>query len=984
MHMRMRKMLATLLAAVMVLGLLPGGAAASGSDKKLQTDASGWKLEKAAPGSASQRGMVNTATSDQYVPGEVIVRFKDGTTANQRSATAAKAGARTGRSISRKVPGLVKAELKAGVAVEDAIAAYERDPMVEYAQPNYRKRMLKTPNDPSFTQLWGLNNTGQNGGTVDADIDAPEAWEISTGSSDVVVAVIDSGVDYTHPDLAANMWVNPGEIPGNGIDDDGNGYVDDIHGADTVNNDGDPFDDNDHGTHCAGTIGAKGDDELGVVGVNWNVRIMAIKMLDAEGWGTTESAVKAFEYAQAQGVKLASNSWGGVYSLDQAEYDAIAAFDGLAVFAAGNSSANTDSSPHYPSAYNLPNILAVGATDKNDAKASFSNYGATTVDVFAPGVGIVSTVPAPKIDTAVILDEPFNNLSKWNVFSFNAAKKPWELAGTRYVSPSSAAANIGYVNNQWESLEIKEENALTLAGAEFYKLRGKTWIDLETGYDFIDFWLRSPTHSWQYLASGTGDTGGFIPFELNLSDYPGADTILTFEVVSDESINSAQGWDGVWLDDLQVVAQKRGEDFSEAYEPFNGTSMATPHVSGVAALALAVRPDLTTAQLKQAIMQSVDAKAGLSGLCVTGGRVNANTLLTNLLAEISAGEMHGTVDAGGVPISGATVKAGSHPAVNTATDGSYRVVGLAPGTYSVTVSHPDYYPITYEALEVVAGADLLQNASLAPRPGSVGGKVTSGGAPLSGVSVKVGANPTVTSGADGTYLAGGIAPGTYSVTYTKSGYYPKTVSGVTVEANRAVTRDVSLDRLPGTLSGRVTNGGVGVGSVAVKIGSRAPVYTNSSGYYTATGVPVGSYSVSYSKSGYVTQTLGGVGITAGGTTARNVALARTVVKAKIVRKPTSSKLSYKRKSGVAKFKLSAKVTGWGGLPLAKRTVYLQTSKTGTSGWKNTYKLTTSSTGSASKSFKIKTKGVRYYRWYMPAKSGVNYKAYTTKQKVTVK
>src|SRR5262249_48878129 len=149
----------------------------------------------------------------------------------------------------------------------------------------------------SFSSLWGLHNTGQTGGTPDADIDAPEAWDVTTGSSSVVVAVIDTGVDYTHPDLAANIWTNAGEVPGNGVDDDHNGYVDDVHGYDFVNNDGDPMDDHFHGTHVAGTIGAVGNNGTGVAGINWNVKIMALKFLDGNGGGYASDAIRAVNYA---------------------------------------------------------------------------------------------------------------------------------------------------------------------------------------------------------------------------------------------------------------------------------------------------------------------------------------------------------------------------------------------------------------------------------------------------------------------------------------------------------------------------------------------------------------------------------------------------------------------------------------------------------------------------------------------------------------
>jgi len=234
---------------------------------------------------------------------------------------------------------------------------------------------------------------------VDADIDAPEAWDVTTGNSNVVVAVIDTGVDYAHADLAANMWKNPNEIAGNNIDDDGNGYIDDIYGIDAVNGDGDPYDDNSHGTHIAGTIGAVGNNGIGVAGVNWNVKIMACKFLDANGSGFTSDAIECIEYilnhkTNGINVKVTNNSWGGgAYS--QALYDAIQAMENediLFIAAAGNNSVNADVTPHYPSSYNLNNIISVAATNSNDALSGFSNYGVASVDLAAPGSNIYSTI----------------------------------------------------------------------------------------------------------------------------------------------------------------------------------------------------------------------------------------------------------------------------------------------------------------------------------------------------------------------------------------------------------------------------------------------------------------------------------------------------------------------------------------------------------------------------------------------------------------
>ncbi len=299
------------------------------------------------------------------------------------------------------------------LTVEQTKGALENLAGVQYAEPNFVLTVDQTfPDDPSWPSLWGMHNTGQSGGTVDADVDAPEAWDLHTGSADVVVAVIDTGIDYDHPDLADNMWTNLGECPGgvctaNGIDDDGNGHVDDFHGIDTAFNDSDPFDGQGHGTHVAGTIGAVGNNGIGVAGINWDVQLMALKFLNDSGSGATSDAVEALDYMVRMrrdydvNVVASNNSWsGGGYS--QALVDAIQAGvdEGiLFVAAAGNDGQNNDAVPSYPSSYGLEGIISVAATDRFDQLAYFSNYGAQHVDLSAPGVSILSTTPGGNYST---------------------------------------------------------------------------------------------------------------------------------------------------------------------------------------------------------------------------------------------------------------------------------------------------------------------------------------------------------------------------------------------------------------------------------------------------------------------------------------------------------------------------------------------------------------------------------------------------------
>jgi len=342
------------------------------------------------------RDFTQAAPNMAYTPGRLLVRFTPGLKAAQRTQMLNGLG---GALIVREykiVPGLCLVKLPAGLAVAQALQTFNRTAGIIYAEPDYVVNAVAIPDDALFDELWGMHNTGQTGGTSGADIDAPEAWEINTGSRQVVVAVIDTGVDYTHPDLTNNIWTNPGEIPGNGLDDDGNGFVDDVHGYDFVNGDGDPMDDHFHGTHVSGTIGAEGNNGIGVAGVCWKTSIMALKFLDAGGSGNTADAIAAIEYATLMGARVMNNSWGGggyEQSLKDA-IDAAGAANIVFVAAAGNDFGNdNDVTPLYPAGYDSTNILSVMATDHDDLRSDFSNFGLTTVDLAGPGTDVLSCAP---------------------------------------------------------------------------------------------------------------------------------------------------------------------------------------------------------------------------------------------------------------------------------------------------------------------------------------------------------------------------------------------------------------------------------------------------------------------------------------------------------------------------------------------------------------------------------------------------------------
>lgn len=353
------------------------------------------------PASAASQRAVDALRDNpalNYAPDSVLVRFAAGATPAQvRQARAAVNGNKLRRYT--LVPGLEHLGIGRGIGVQKAIDVLQRLPFVEYVEPDHVRR--PATNDTYYDLLWGLENTGQsiNGvtGTADADIDADLAWTIASGDPGFVVAVIDSGVEYSHEDLRNNVWVNPGEVAGDGIDNDGNGFVDDIHGWDFFAGDNDPMDEDGHGTHVAGTICAERDNGTGVAGVVGQCEIMALRFLGPDG-GYTSDAVAALDYAVGQGVKLSNNSWGGG-GYSQGLYDAITRAEAaghLFVAAAGNGGDDqigddNDAIPHYPASYDRPNVLAVAATDNRDGLAGFSNYGAASVDLGAPGVDIAST-----------------------------------------------------------------------------------------------------------------------------------------------------------------------------------------------------------------------------------------------------------------------------------------------------------------------------------------------------------------------------------------------------------------------------------------------------------------------------------------------------------------------------------------------------------------------------------------------------------------
>ena len=530
-----------------------------------------------------------------YVPGEVLVKWKGNASIHSIHHVKYTTGLTATRTF--HTIGVEQVRLPPSLHIGKALARLRRNTSVEYAEPNYIIRALVIPNDPQFAQLWGLNNTGQTGGTPDVDIDAPEAWDIHTGSSNVVIAVIETGVAYSHPDLddgtERNIWTNDAELNGTpGIDDDGNGYVDDVRGWDFVGEDNDPTDYHLHGTHVSGTIAAIGNNEEGVTGVNWYASIMPLRIFGVFGYGDTAKALEAITYAADNGAKVINASWGGG-GFSQALYDAISYANDtgcLFVAAAGNGGDDgigddNDQDPFYPASYDLPNIISVAAVDHHDNLASFSNYGATSVDVGAPGVNIRSSIIFRGMDPTIntLFTEDFESgLGNWTSWGNN---NTWGITTATAKSPVSSLADSPSGNYLDDTDSYITYNTSFNLVDKYVQMDIQLRCDLEPLTDFLyiggdlgggNGFLPIYLLTWGGWFSGS--TGGsFNQYIINLSPLGDLSNAINlgFNLYSDPSNND----DGVYIDDITVTTQ----DWvitGYSYWQFHGTSMAAPMSPG--------------------------------------------------------------------------------------------------------------------------------------------------------------------------------------------------------------------------------------------------------------------------------------------------------------------------------------------------------------------------------------------------------------------
>ncbi len=599
----------------------------------------------------------NVGHPAHYVPGEVLVKFKDEASRSGIASLSANMGAKEVGAMSVNATVIHQYKLDGALSVDEAVLKYRRDPAVEYAEPNYLYWLQIIPNDTQFDSLWGLHNIGQTvdgtAGKIDADIDAPEAWDISTGSPNVIVAVIDSGIAYDHPDLAPNIWANSGEIAGNGIDDDGNGLIDDIHGWDFLTNDHDPIDPVDlnpggnpgHGTHVAGIIAGAGNNGTGVTGVMWTAKLMALKAGGVTRSLSTTAIVSAIYYAVANHAHVINASFSGP-DCSLALYDAVSAANEagvLFVAAAGNGASDNDTVPGFPASFSAPsvcgeqqkaaltNVISVAATDENDQLASFSNFGPTTVQVAAPGVRIINAKPTSNITN--VLFHNFDSNPTGLGYVFGGINATWGITNSASSSQPNSLTDSPNGNYQDNTDSFAVGPVFTTEGQRGCRLDSRVRFQTEQDIDGVVLETsRNSGTTWEPIGLLTGDSDAqFVSFTWGDIADGMTSSQFRFRFLSDDR----QTFDGVYLDDVRIACVAGPPSGATDYQFLQGTSMATPHVAGLAGLLLSVNPNLTVSQLRNAILSTVDQKASLSGKVSTGGRINARAALASVVANFT-------------------------------------------------------------------------------------------------------------------------------------------------------------------------------------------------------------------------------------------------------------------------------------------------------------------------------------------------------------
>jgi len=560
----------------------------------------------------------------EYVEGEIIIKYKDDISLKSADGKTKTDEIRKSKSLEKIKSvddmNIELVEINDGSSVKKKMEELKEYNEVEYAEPNYIYHLAYTPNDTSYNVQWAIKNTGQTiegiAGTEDADMDVSEMWDVETDhSEDIVVAVIDTGVALNHPDISSNL----------------------ITGYDTLTDGADlPYDDNGHGTHISGVIAALVNNNLGISGISRenNVKVMPIRAGNSDGRFQTIDIIEAINYATAHNADILNLSFGGP-SYSQSEYDALAAFPGLIVAAAGNENNDNDILPTYPASFNLPNIISVAATDQNDGLADFSNYGATSVDVGAPGVNIYSLegyrafsedfedVTPPDLGLKFVSGGTGDNWGTQDIEEFGIAMLGTAIVWSDLTKPYTSSAD-SYLTSTSININSTSESYLQF----YYSCDLPSVTGPST--DYIGFEVYDGS-SWIELEKINYEDGGEATYDV--TTYKNSNFAIRFHWHTDDTDNN---YNGCFIDNIKIIDASSSQG---SYQYMDGTSMATPYAAAVAAVVWGRNPSLSTSQIKQKVINTGNSLSGLSEKTVSGKRINANnaylSVISPVLSEVS-------------------------------------------------------------------------------------------------------------------------------------------------------------------------------------------------------------------------------------------------------------------------------------------------------------------------------------------------------------